>query len=310
MGRKAAKSLPSSRSRVALALLGCVAFGTVWLRRFPTVDYPPISATGPTTLFRSGDDAHGGRREGPSLMAYRESFGFFHDVSDEDWKRRKERARNHRHQATPAHKKVTDNLEANRWYMMNYYPLFTCPDQQRVGIGGDGPKWACDPHRLALPRARSSAGGGGTPREKCLVYSIGSNGNYIFEDGLVRLLGAGTCEIHVFDLAKDFTRRNDAANKSIFFHHWGLGSSYSNAGRTAGHSFLTLQETMQKLGHANRTIDIFKIDCEKCTFPVRGRFICVSGFASCLIKLNLFICLFRRQVNGRRTRYDNNSSSF
>jgi Methyltransferase domain len=286
-GRKGATIIcPSSRNRVALlALLGCATFGTVLVRRFTANAYYPNSAAVPKTQ-EGSSTASGVYNGGKTSLAYRESFGFFHDISDEDWNRRKVRALTHRHQASPGHKKAAANIAPNRWYLRNYYPLFTCPDQQRVGIGGDGPKWACDPHRLALPRARSSAGGGGTPREKCLVYSIGSNGNYIFEDGLVRLLGAGTCEIHVFDLAKDYTRRNDAANKSIFFHHWGLGSSYSKAGRTEGHSFLTLQETMQKLGHANRTIDIFKIDCEKCTFPVRGRFVCVSGFVSCLVKLN------------------------
>jgi Methyltransferase domain len=226
---------------------------------------------------RGSSTASGVYNGGKTSLAYRESFGFFHDISDEDWNRRKVRALSHLHQAWPGRNKAAANIAPNRWYLRNYYPLFTCPDQQRVGIGGDGPKWACDPHRLALPRQSlsgssntSSSSSSSPPREKCLVYSIGCNGNYVFEDGLVRLRGAGTCEmIHVFEMAKDFTRRNDAANKSIFFHHWGLGSSYSNASRTEGHSFLTLQETMQKLGHANRTIDIFKIDCEKCTFPER-----------------------------------------
>jgi Methyltransferase domain len=208
--------------------------------------------------------------DGRKSLAYRQSFGFFHDISDDDWRRRQKRALDHRHQAWPSVKTVTASLEANHWYMKNYYPLFTCPDQQRVGIGGDGPKWVCDPHRLALSGQSSSGGAEGTTSgARCLVYSIGSNGNYGFEDGLVNLLGPGTCEIHVFDMSRDYTRRNDAENRKIFFHHWGLGSSYTDVGRAEGNTYLTLQETMQKLGHVNRTINIFKIDCEQCTrFPV------------------------------------------
>jgi Methyltransferase domain len=262
MDQKAGAICPSSRNRAAVALLGCVAFGTTWLTavsRLPLNAYPPTSVAAPKESIPT---------YGNMSLAYRESFGFFRDISDEDWKRRQKRARNHRHQARPADKEETKRIAANRWYLRNYYPLFTCPDQQRVGIGGDGPKWACDPHRLALPRESSTGNSsGGASRDKCLVYSIGSNGNYVFEDGLVQLLGAGTCEIHVFDMSRDFTRRNDAANKAIYFHHWGLGSSYSDLGRAENYTYLTLQETMEKLGHVNRTIDIFKIDCEKCTYP-------------------------------------------
>jgi Methyltransferase domain len=259
--QKAAAICSSSRNRAAVALLGCVAFGTMWMTmsRLPPNAYHPASVAAPKESIVVNDK---------KSLAYRESFGFFHDISDEDWKRRQKRARDHRHQARTADKEITRTIAANRWYLRNYYPLFTCPDQQRVGIGGDGPKWACDPYRLVLPRKSSiGSSSGGASRDKCLVYSIGSNGNYVFEDGLVQLLGAGTCEIHVFDMSRDFTRRNDATSKAIYFHHWGLGSSYSNLGRAENYTYLTLQETMEKLGHVNRTIDIFKIDCEKCTYP-------------------------------------------
>jgi Methyltransferase domain len=298
VGRKAT-ICPTPRNRAALALLGCVAFGTMWLHRFPGA-YLPTAATDPS---RDGTRALPcAPNNGGGSLAYRESYGFFHDISDEDWKRRQNRARAHLHQAWPGHKKVPVTMGANRWYLRNYYPLFTCPDQQRVGIGGDGPKWACDPHRLGIPRISSSGGAGGvapgptregsrSSREKCLVYSIGSAGNYVFEDGLVNLLGAGTCEIHVFDPARDFTRRTDAANKTIFFHHWGLGSSYSNAGRIEGYTYLTLQETMQKLGHVNRTIDIFKIDCENCTY--RMRWLLAYPGASSLSTNSIFFCACR-----------------
>jgi Methyltransferase domain len=217
-----------------------------------------------------------------TAVATYESYGFFDDVDDEDWRRRQERARSHRHQMhLPSQREVTPTTDSARWYMLNYYPLFTCPNQERVGGPGDGPKWVCDPLRLkrepagAVDTSSSSlrattsdssvtSNNGTTP--PCLVYSIGSQGNYVFEDGLVDLVGVGTCEIHVFDVFADYTRPNDAPNRGIHFHHVGLGSSYSDLGRKEGSTYLTLQEVMHSLGHLNRTIDIFKIDCEHCTF--------------------------------------------
>jgi Methyltransferase domain len=50
---------------------------------------------------------------------------------------------------------------------------------------------------------------GSTTTLRCLVYSIGSQGNFVFEDGLVDLVGVGTCEINVFDVFADYTRPND-----------------------------------------------------------------------------------------------------
>jgi Methyltransferase domain len=220
-------------------------------------------------------------------LAYQQSFGFFDNLDDFDWRIRMNRAKNHKHQASPDHKKATTDTDVNRWYLANYYPLFTCPHQERVGSGGDGAKWVCDPWRLrhvldqpvrngAADKPNSGAVSSAAPTMlrrdlpnrsgKCLIYSVGCHGNYVFEDGIVEMLGAGTCEIHVFDLAQDYTREGDAANKNIHFHHWGLSSSYSTLGKSKQYSYLTLQQTMEKLGHVNRTIDVFKIDCEHCTW--------------------------------------------
>jgi hypothetical protein len=140
-----------------------------------------------------------------------------------------------------------------------FQPEFTCPYERRVGGHGDGPKWMCDPHRLL-------------DQKDCLVYSIGSEGNYQFEESLITLLGSTHCEIHVFDPG-NYARPGDAAKNNIHYHQWGLKSSYDvaynaelslNALQGAAPAMKTFQETLKALGHESRTIEIFKIDCEKC----------------------------------------------
>ena len=54
------------------------------------------------------------------------------------------------------------------------------------------------------------------------------------------------------------------------FHTIGFGSqAQSDAGvQLKFGPLLTLQQVMERLGHTNRTIDIFKMDCEGCEFDV------------------------------------------
>jgi Methyltransferase domain len=187
-----------------------------------------------------------------SLLAYKQSLGFFDDIPDHDWKRRQSRARRHKFHSNPGNPLMLRNNPA-MWYLNNYDPFFTCSHEVRVGGPGDGPKWVCDPHRLLA--------------KECLVYSFGCAGNYRFEDGLVEELGGPHCEIHVFDPRMDFARPRDQADKRITFHQWGLKSSYDNslAGWQDGNTpYYTMQEIQAKLGHKGRTINILKADIEFC----------------------------------------------
>jgi Methyltransferase domain len=96
----------------------------------------------------------------PFRLAYEQSFGFFDDIPDDEWKARQELARTHRHyRDDEVHK--PDHKRPNRWYMLNYPPIFICPHQYRVGGPGDGPKWVCDPHRLKNPRRNGPGAGNG-----------------------------------------------------------------------------------------------------------------------------------------------------
>jgi hypothetical protein len=196
-------------------------------------------------------------------LAYKQSFGYFDNIDDEDWVLRQERARTHQQNPSDPASIAHAQTSGGMYFLHNYFPIFTCPHQSRVGGLGDGPKWVCDPHQL-----------GRIARERgCLIYSVGSNGQYEFEDGL-RALNGPVCEMHIFDPSNDYSRPGDAQNNNFHYHRWGLHSSYATnqQQQQEGWQYKTLKETMEQLGHVNRTIDLFKIDCEDCewtTYKVR-----------------------------------------
>jgi hypothetical protein len=154
---------------------------------------------------------------------------------------------------------------------------FTCPFLEKIGGLGEGAKWMCDIGRLAAQverrRQKAAKQSNSDPDAKhCLIYSIGSNGDYKFEDAVVDTLGQ-LCEIHVFDI-DDFDRGAENANRGIIFHKWGLASSYSSVNNKEvtqlGSNVIThtFQEIKKLLGHEDRTLDVFKIDCEGCEWYV------------------------------------------
>jgi hypothetical protein len=83
----------------------------------------------------------------------------------------------------------------------------------------------------------------------------------MFEKGIKEQISS-KCDIHTFDI-KTYNRRNGnfASNLQNYstFHHWGISTE-----ETARENklFKTVKETIQELGHENRVIDVFKIDCE------------------------------------------------
>ena len=138
-----------------------------------------------------------------SELARQESLGFFDDISEPDWIRRRDRLRQETLFQYPDDPEKGLQCHVAEWMLFNVDPLFSCPHIRKVGGHGDGSKWVCDPHRLRR-------------YDDCLVYSIGSNNNYEFEYGLVELIGANHCEIHVFDPNPKYERPGDAASKNMY----------------------------------------------------------------------------------------------
>ena len=204
-------------------------------------------------------------------LARRESGGFFTDVPDEHWRRLKARARAHVvHHPGRGPGGGAGRVGAPQWYQENYEPDFACLHERRVGTPptGDGPKWVCDPHRL-----RRDVGGNRGNATTCLVYSVGSDGNFMFEEAVRKTIGPH-CEIHTFDPEMSGKRYGDKAPSGVHYHDWGFapdagGVDEMEEGRNMGFdrrggTFKSFRETVEELGHAGRVIDIFKIDCEGC----------------------------------------------
>jgi len=100
-------------------------------------------------------------------------------------------------------------------------------------------------------------------KDSCLVYSIGSNGNFDFEVNALKH-ASPKCEIHTFDLQasgrkKDFAE--EAKKAGVTFHHWGLGEPTENM-----RNMKPFKQIIKTLKHEHKTIDLMKIDCERCEY--------------------------------------------
>mmetsp|Transcript_15861 Transcript_15861/g.24023 ORF Transcript_15861/g.24023 Transcript_15861/m.24023 type:complete len:329 (+) Transcript_15861:138-1124(+) len=186
-------------------------------------------------------------KEADYSLAKRQSLGFFNDITSTDWKRLQKKVL-----------KMAPNFcdwmmaekKFSNFFQCHYEPDFVCQHEQRIGMQGDGGKWICDPHRIA---EKVEEGG------SCLVYSVGSHNDFSFEQGIHKDIHKD-CDVHTFDFG-DFADGAKKAGGKILYHQWGLGVDTTDG---KGNVFKSMSTTLEELGHQNKVIDIFKIDCEEC----------------------------------------------
>ena len=82
------------------------------------------------------------------------------------------------------------------------------------------------------------------------MYSIGSRNDFGFEEAVLRDVSE-SCEIHTFDPTVGLNPSKKPEN--VHFHPWGLGAE--NEQLSDGIVLKTLEQIVQDLGHAGRTID-------------------------------------------------------
>lgn len=112
-------------------------------------------------------------------------------------------------------------------------PFIQCPPNQpliRYGNAADGGKLLCDMSKLPEP---------------CIIYSLGSNGDYSFEQDALKHT---KCEIHTFDCTYD----GKSIDPRHIYHKVCVGK--------AGPLFKTWDQITRELGH--KVIDVAKIDIE------------------------------------------------
>lgn len=193
----------------------------------------------------------------------RDDDGFFPEDSDEDWRLRKQRhvaqARLNEESWTTCRaewvheQKIcmpscsefdTAKCTPNVFWQVHYEPTFSCLDSGRIGNVGEGGKWVCDPYKLTQ-QVKEGRG--------CLVYSVGSNGDYSFEKSVHDTISDG-CEIHTIDMNPWSAYTTIAPPAYVKYHEYTVGLPPSTP----------VSSIVRDMGHSNKTIDLFKIDCEGC----------------------------------------------
>lgn len=139
-----------------------------------------------------------------------------------------------------------------------FEPTYTCHTETRRGKPiGDGGKYVCGEPQYF--RGKEEA------ERRCLVYSVGSNGDKSFEEDVGKNFG---CEVHTFDPTGDSRAYENALyGVGATFHAIGVSASSSqvvNAVTGQNVRMMPLKELMDSMGHSKRHLDVLKIDCEGC----------------------------------------------
>lgn len=199
-------------------------------------------------------------------LSLKESNGFFCDT-DASWEQRR---RKWVHQQPK--QQISNATAGHVFWQQNWEPDFACEHEERIGSPGDGGKWLCNPGRVRELYDRRSNPGRvrelhdrrSPPTDKCVVYSIGSDNIFDFEESMHERLPS--CEIHTFD----HTVPHPTPPSFVTFHRLGLG--VVDAG-----TFVSLPSIMARLNHT--FIEILKIDVEGAEYEALMPLLETTGLA-------------------------------
>jgi hypothetical protein len=111
--------------------------------------------------------------------------------------------------------------------------------------------------KSALKMATTTGANAATKDKACLVYSFGV-GDIVAQTTFDRSASALGCEVHMFDPSIGLARH--AVAPRLEFHAIGI---WDQDTVLRGWTLRTLDSIAAQLGHADRTIDILKIDVEE-----------------------------------------------
>eukprot|EP00182_Erythrolobus_australicus_P002408 CAMPEP_0185830760 /NCGR_PEP_ID=MMETSP1353-20130828/1064_1 /TAXON_ID=1077150 /ORGANISM="Erythrolobus australicus, Strain CCMP3124" /LENGTH=327 /DNA_ID=CAMNT_0028528733 /DNA_START=356 /DNA_END=1339 /DNA_ORIENTATION=+ len=151
---------------------------------------------------------------------------------------------------------------ARWWYPQCFEPEWSCLIE-RLGQVGDGGKYVCNIEHVRQKAQES--------KQPCLVYSVGSRGDYSFEHAIRKRIPQ--CEIFTFDPTVNKTRSPPPPYAK--FLPWGIAgsddidpASLFGSRAVEDAKLYKLRTMMRLLGHTDREIDIFKIDVEGSEYKV------------------------------------------
>lgn len=155
----------------------------------------------------------------------------------------------------------TEQVEHNHARFFPFEVMTSCNDLQCIGgeCSDDLSKFICGMDGLSR-------------LDSCLIYAIGSNNEWDFEEDL---LERTNCQIHSFDCTGKRDRFNVPEHDNITFHHICLGAQklkgIGNENPHCGHKRLcgdtwTLADIQQHLGHDK--VDLLKLDIEGWEWPI------------------------------------------
>ena len=254
------RQLQKDRKSTSYSLVGYASFviaAIVLVRRNDNI--ARVLTLPPSLLETTVAASAFGTADNKKNLAYEQSYGLLNNISNTQWEELRQKTKQRSWFANPEN--PLDRIDDTVWWNAhNLLPTFDCPQLGRIGSGPatdkEGTKMMCAPQNFRH-------------RGDCLIYSIGSAGNYRWEDDVAKMHNY-QCEIHVFDPADSFARPGDVENKNIHYHAWGIVSSYDQESKSVvwpkgrGGGFKTFAQTLEELNHKDRIMDIFKIDCEGC----------------------------------------------
>ncbi len=111
-------------------------------------------------------------------VATRQGLGYF-STDDHTWAARVALHRRQLQRQLRAAIDYPHRLPANIFFQLHYEPTFSCTLEERIGPIMDGGKWICDPESLRRTNGKQ------THQNRCLVYSVGSDKDTLFERDMV-----------------------------------------------------------------------------------------------------------------------------
>ncbi|XP_067652023.1 probable methyltransferase-like protein 24 isoform X2 [Haliotis asinina] len=144
-----------------------------------------------------------------------------------------------------------------------------CKDINRLGHLSDGGWEVCNDRQYSPPN-------------DCLVYSVGINNDFSFDDEISRQYG---CEVHSFD--PSMNQKSHKRGEKLFFHNIGMSDKNVHIpANQKGWEMRTLGAMKQELIHAKRHVHVLKMDIEHWEWKVLPEAI-ASGFLNDVTILDL-----------------------